>query len=137
MKILLCFLLSLISSLACDATKAISGAGGLLLTLQPGIPQIVEWDMSDCSFGIQNWAVYVQQPRPCPSCLQKNLHPNTPLDLICQDLTTGASTACPNFIGPMGTVSLHQLRLTLTLSPRAKKPLPVEVSTTAAFGGLP
>lgn len=137
MKKLICILLlcvSCLSAWACDATKA--AGGGLVLELQPGVPQVVEWDMTDCLFGIQNWTVYLTQPRPCPSCLQKELRHNTPLSMELINMTTGVPAPGAEFVRYGGTVSMSLMRLTLMLSPQSKKPLAVEVSTTGAFGGL-
>ncbi len=122
---------------ACDATKALSVGIPFVVTLEPGVAQVIEWDMTDCWFGIQNWTVYATQPRACPSCLQKNLKPNTPLEMHLFNVTDGQlAFEHTAFVRSGGTVSGDVLQLTLLLSSKAKKPLAVEITTTGAFGGF-
>lgn len=119
--------------MSCDIAKG--NAGGLepiILSLQKDIESVVEWNFTDCQFGIQNFTVYVTKPR-AKNGRQDALPPSTPLTLKCENLTTGATTACPGFICYMQTVSKSVVRLTL----KAAKAMTVEVSYTAAFGGAP
>jgi hypothetical protein len=127
--------LSLLGQTACETNITKGLSGGLFLTLQPGVAQTVSWDFSTCWFGIQNYTIYVTKPRACPSCTQHNLPSSTPLSLLAVNLTTGASTTCPGFICSMGTVSGDQVELNLLLDGKVKKPLEIEISTTAALGG--
>jgi len=128
---------SLMAQTQCEIELMKAMNGGLPLTLQPGIEQVISWDLTTCWFGIQNFQIYVQKPRACPTCTQHNLPPGTPLTLLATNLTTGASTSCPSFNCWMGTVSANKIELHLLLAATAKKPLKVEVSTTAGLGGPP
>jgi hypothetical protein len=127
--------LSLVGQTACETNITKGLGGGLFLTLQPGVAQTVSWDFSTCWFGIQNFTIYITKPRACPSCTQHTLPPSTPLALLASNLSTGAFTTCPGFTCPMGTVSGDQIELNLMLDAKAKKPLEIEISTTAALGG--
>jgi len=129
--------LSLSAQTACESEITKGLGGGLLLTLQPGVPQTVSWDFSGCWFGIQNFTIYVTQPRACPTCTQRVLPKNTPLTLLAANLTTGASTSCHGFNCWIGTVSQDRVELVLLLDAKVKKPLSVEISTTAGLGGPP
>jgi len=127
------FLLAAQSACETNITKGLGG--GLFLTLQPGIAQTVSWDFSTCWFGIQNFTIYVTKPRACPSCTQHTLPPSTKLSLMAVNITSGAFTACPAFNCSMGTVTGCEIDLSLLLDSNAKKPLTIEISTTAALGG--
>lgn len=129
--------LSMMAQTACETNIAKGLGGGLFLTLQPGIPRVVSWDFTGCWFGIQNFTIYASKPRACPTCTQHSLPPGTPLTLLSKNLTSGAYTSCPAFICSMGTVSSSQIELTLTLDQSVKKPLDIEISTTAGLGGPP
>jgi hypothetical protein len=123
----------------CDDSIARGMQGGtnpILLTLQPGVSQDVYWDFTQCTFGIQNFTVYVTQPRN-KNGFQPSLKPGTPLQVETTNLTTSWDAVWPNFICYMGTVSSDHILCTVTLSANAKRPMDVEVSYSAGFGGTP
>jgi hypothetical protein len=140
--ILLVFTSILASNLlagTCEDSVALGRQGGtnaILLTLQPGIPQDVYWDFTQCEYGIQNFTIYVTQPRN-KSGFQPSLKPNTPIQVETTNLTTGVDAYWPGFICYMGTVSSSHILCTVTLSASARRPMDVEVSYSAAFGGTP
>jgi hypothetical protein len=123
----------------CDDSIAQGRQGGtnpMLLTLQPGVTQDVYWDFTQCTFGIQNFTIYVTQPRN-KNGFQPSLKPGTPLQVETTNLTTDVSAYWPGFICYMGTVSSSHVLCSLTLSASARRPIDVEVSYSAAFGGMP
>ena len=143
MKTLVLVFTMLASSLfadTCSDSTAQGAAGGtnpMILTLTPGITQDIYWDFTQCTFGIQYFTVYVTQPTS-KNGFQASLKSNTPLQVETANLTTDVSTAyCPNFICSMGTVSSSHVLCSLTLSASAKRPIDVQVSYTAVFGGMP
>ena len=138
MKTLLALLFGFVALLAparaCDIMVGTATLHpGILLTLQPGVPEVLYWDLRDCGT-VQNYTLFVTKPRPCRTCTQKALSPGTKLTLLAENLTTGAMTSCPGFICGMGCVTGSQVQLTLLNS--GNRPLDVEVTTTAALGGV-
>ena len=119
-----------------DSIAQGSGTSPLLVTLTPGVTQDIYWDFTQCTFGIQNFTIYVTQPRN-KNGFQPSLKAGTPLQVETTNLTTNASAYWPNFICYMGTVSSSHVLCSLTLSPTAKRPMDVEVTYTAGFGGMP
>lgn len=138
MKTLLSIIASLsvlTSALACDAAKGIwGGAQTILLTLEPGVPQFVTWDYSDCWFGITYDSFYVTQPMDKKG-FWANLPPSTPLTVTLHDVTTGVDY--PSLFGINGNQSVcgHVLEMTLTLAATAHKPVDVQVQQSANWGG--
>jgi hypothetical protein len=110
-----------------------------MLTLKPGVPQDVSWDFTQCTFGIQNFTIYVTQPRNKAGS-QPSLKPGTPIRVQTINLTSEADAGWadwPGFICDMGTAGSSHILCTLTLSPSAKRPMDVEVSYSAGLGGMP
>jgi len=130
-------LASAVSADTCSESVAQgSGTNPLLITLTPGVTQDIYWDFTQCTFGIQNFTVYVTQPRT-KTGYQPALKAGTPVVVETTNLTTGVDAYWPGFICYMGTVSSSHVLCSLTLSAAAKRPMDVEVTYTAAFGGLP
>ncbi len=127
-----------ISALSCDATKAISGSpNSLVVSLQPGVTHVETWDFSDCGFGITSDSFSVTKPRAKNGTLS-TLSPSTPLVVTIHDLTTGDiySGSFVYFgINNYASVCGHVLEITLTLDSSAHKPLDVEITQTANWGG--
>jgi hypothetical protein len=126
-------------ALTCDESIAQGSATGInpmVLTLKPGVAQDVYWDFTQCTFGVQNFTVYVTQPRN-KNGFQASLKPGTPLQVETTNLTTGVDAYWPGFICYMGTASSSHVLCTVTLSASAKRPMDVQVSYSAAFGGTP
>lgn len=129
----------ILSAFCVLSTFACSGPNTAPLTLQPGVPQTVYWDFTDCTFGITYFTIYVTQPldsqgntKPLPS--------NTPLVVDAVNLTTSEVAIRENpFIVSFfsSNESGGLIQLTLTLSPKAKKSLSVQVSTSGNYGGVP
>jgi hypothetical protein len=118
------------------AQGSATGINPILLTLKPGVPQDVYWDFTQCTFGIQNFTIYVTQPRN-RNGFQPSLKPGTPIQVETTNLTTGVDAYWPGFICYMGTAGSSHILCTVTLSASAKRPMDVAVSYTAAFGGMP
>lgn len=110
---------------------------GIILQLEPGVPQSFTWDFTGCTFGINAFTIYATKPRDSHG-VQRELSPGTPLTMSLVNLTTEtmAETVDP-FVRYLGNVSLSQVQVTLLLSPSAKKDLPVEITYSANFGGAP
>jgi hypothetical protein len=139
MKTLLLVSVMLASNLfagTCDdiAKGSATGINRILLTLKPGAPQDVSWDFTQCASEIQNFTIFVTQPRN-KNGFQPSLKPGTPLQVETFNLTSDPVLEAywPGFICYMGTVSSSHIMCTLTLSPSAKRPMDVEVSYTAAY----
>jgi hypothetical protein len=114
-----------------DITKgSATGINPIVLTLKPGTPQDVDWDFTQCSADIQNFTIYVTQPRR-KNGDQPSLKPGTPVQLEATNLTSNYSTNCPGYTCYMGTVSNSHILLTLQDS--GKKPIDVQVSFSAAY----
>ena len=127
-------LLSL-SALACDSNK---GLNGIDLTLQPGVPQVITWDFSDCWFGITSDQIFVTKPR-ANNGAQRDLSPSTPLTAHLVDLTTGVDYGTETSgwmfycVNACQSVCGHVLQLTLTNT--GSKAITVEVNQLANWGG--
>jgi hypothetical protein len=115
-----------------------TGINPIVLTLKPGESRDVDWDFTQCTFGIQNFTIYVAAPRN-KNGSQPSLKAGTPIQVKTINMTDvdAAWTDWSGFTYDMGTVSSSHILCTVTLSPSAKRPMDVAVSYTAAFGGMP
>jgi len=102
-------------------------------TLQPGQTQTVQWNFTDCWYGITSFTIYVTQPR------NKNgyaaaLPPNTPLTMTVVNVTTKETYVGSSHVVAFSDNCCGDL-IVLNLTNTGKKPLSVLVSTSANLGG--
>ena len=118
---------------ACD-----NPIGETVYTLQPGQTQTVQWDFTNCWFGINSWTVYVTQPRS-KNGVAASLSPNTPLKMSVINVTTGEVYTGSSFIAAFLNENCNHdvIVATLTYSATAKKPISVLVGTSGNLGGAP
>src|SRR6267142_3318979 len=109
-------------------------------TLQPGQTQIVQWDFTNCWYGIWDFRAIITQPRNKQG-FAAVLPKNTPITVRMVNLTTGDvaisldNQAVQWFLNQ--TVSKGVVELTISYSDQARKPLSLLVDTVANLGGLP
>jgi hypothetical protein len=133
MKIIAAAILVFCSAIAYACDNPI---GEAIWTLQPGQTQTVQWNFSDCWFGINGWTIYVTQPR------NKNgyaaaLPPNTALTITVADVTTNETYSGNSFIVPFLNENCSKDVMLLNLTYTGKKPLSVLVGTYGNLGGAP
>ena len=116
---------------ACD-----NAIGETVYTLQPGQTQTVQWNFSDCWFGINGWTIYVTQPRNNKG-FAASLSANTPLKIAVVNVTKGEVYPATNFIAAMLNENCSQDVMLLSLTYSGKKPLSVLVGTYGNLGGTP
>lgn len=114
----------------CDILKGLAtGLEPIVLTLQPNIEAVVDWDFSECGTSIHNMTLLLTQPR-AKNGMQKRLA-TPPMSNIFINGLWSQSGPLTSF--SLGTVTAAKVQLKMVSS--ATKPLEVEVSFTCVMGG--
>lgn len=124
----------------CDLTKGSNGIDRILFTLQPNVPQTVQWDFRGCLDGqgrpepVSNFTVAVTKPRDKNLALRA-LKPGSVALVFSIEAAAKSKLRFPSnqFYMPLGTVT-NEL-VTLQLTNTTSKPLEVEVTTSLIIGG--
>ncbi len=126
-------LLIIASLLAAIASQACTGlapsTGQSLNTLAPGQTVTLEWDNSDCGFGINSFQIALIEI--------SHGHRSTPPDSVvmdAEDLTTGQPPmVSPSLLFFQQNLCGHVVQLTVTNT--GKKSITIEVDTAGNMGG--
>lgn len=126
--------------MSCDLTKGLNGIDRILLTLQPNVPQTVQWDFRGCLDGqgrpepITNFTVAVTKPRDKNLALRA-LKPGSVSMYYTSKIDGLPPTGFPTtrFYIELGTVT-NEL-VTLQLTNTTSRAIEVEVTTSLIVGG--